>query len=604
MLIVSWLTISFVAVLLAGRAVPRSGPYLHLFLVLLVLCSILAPWLAPRKRFPGILERSILSLALSGAHLSLFAYYGLLLVGVRQWGAVPAFDMIDIYARHLPELMESLRVSPCLIGVALGSISLMVFLIYFVVSARLFAALASTSARLRKAWTQVPQTWRRRLPLAIALGIIPALALGRYAWARVIHREPILMAFYDQARLFGGMETDNVLDPDAIAKDRDVDRNYVRSSVRSSKNLILISVDALRYDQMGVYGLSPDTTPYLSSLHQSGELTRIDKVYSVCTFSLCGMPGILTSKYWEKITLPSFNLADVLHRNGYRTSFLLSGDHTHFLGLRPFYGSNIDTYRDGASEVDAPVRINDDANVAAWLRQLPVARGEPQFIYMHLMAVHDLGLHEEAYRRWRPDEAPLLERLGLQPMDFRYARNYYRNAVLQTDAQIRQLFDILRDKHLLDDCVVIITADHGQYLGEFNRLGHGWRPYEPVVRIPLLIYDSAGFKYPAHNLTSQVDIAATLLQRAGIPIPRNWSGMPLSLPAQRRSAILDSPEVDGLVYNADGVLFKYLRQKDQQQAWLFNLNQDPNEQTNLIESADPQLLRAMKEEFNSQTAAR
>src|SRR5581483_8825839 len=113
-------------------------------------------------------------------------------------------------------------------------------------------------------------------------------------------------------------------------------------------------------------------------------------------------------------------------------------------------------------------------------------------------------------------------------------RNHYHNGVLQADAVIEQIFALLRRKGLLDDAIVVISADHGELLGEQGRLGHArFPPIGALVGIPLLIYDSDGHRYPARPVASQVDIAPTLLHRIGAPIPATWGGEPLDLPPQR-----------------------------------------------------------------------
>jgi len=139
-----------------------------------------------------------------------------------------------------------------------------------------------------------------------------------------------------------------------------------------------------------------------------------------------------------------------------------------------------------------------------------------------------------------------------------YANKYY-DGILQADALIERIFQILGAKRLLEDAVIAITADHRELLGESGQVGHGGQPVDPVVRVPLLIYDSDRFAYPARPLACVIDIAPTLLDRIGAHIPEHWSGIPLSRATPRRFALMQGRSAHALVDEFGGELFKYYR---------------------------------------------
>ncbi|MCB0595317.1 MAG: sulfatase [Lewinellaceae bacterium] len=109
----------------------------------------------------------------------------------------------------------------------------------------------------------------------------------------------------------------------------------------------------------------------------------------------------------------------------------------------------------------------------------------------------------------------------------RYIKDYLRS-VLSVDAQIGRMLDYLDETGLAENTVVVYTSDQGFYLGE-----HGWYDkrfmYEPSLRTPLLIrYPKsipAGSRISAMALN--LDLAPTLLDFAGTPIPEDMQGLSL-----------------------------------------------------------------------------
>jgi arylsulfatase A-like enzyme len=141
---------------------------------------------------------------------------------------------------------------------------------------------------------------------------------------------------------------------------------------------------------------------------------------------------------------------------------------------------------------------------------------------------------------------------------------------------------------MLDNALVIISADHGEYLGEFNRFHHGQEPYEPVSRIPLLVYDPLNPKYPDRQLSSQVDIAPTFLYAIGARIPSNWQGIPLQIKTPRSSVSIASGDTSGMVALIDGMKYKYLRKRGDNSEWLFDLDSPEAETRNIAKLNEKQ----------------
>jgi hypothetical protein len=589
-----WLAVSAAAMLAyAARYHFRwtlLGPHLAVVCVLLALL-LAAGLVIARLRIAAAAKRMLVVALLSVTHLLLLACYAMFFVAWEAWNQAVSLGVIAAYLPQLPQLLLTLPVSVPLAAAALVAVLGAIALPYAVAAQALLRGLEALAESLLARYRGWMPAWRAAV-LATTMFAVPAL-IGHAAWsgraaAAALH-EPFFQAVVAPGKEIGAMTLDAGAAARALAE-RAAAAAYAPPASFRRKNLVVITVDALRADQMSVYGFARETTPFLKKLHAEGRLTRFERAYSVCTESFCGLLAVLTSKYWHQAALENFGLPEVLKRLGYRVTFLLGGDHTNFYGLRGAYGQAIDEYRDGSM---AAGYMNDDRNVLEWLAAMRPEPDTPQFLVLHLMSVHTLGQRLAPYRRWEPS-AVGLRGLGAEEALSAYINNYH-NGVLQADAMLERIFGLLRDKRLLDDAVVVITADHGEMLGERGRMGHARSsPDDPLVRVPLMIFDSDRIRYPARAVASQVDVAPTLLHRIGAPVPPNWAGEALDLPARRESILIQAGSSRAVVAAAGGALWKYVAERGEGTQRLFNLTRDPAESEDVLPGAEPQFLARLR----------
>jgi glucan phosphoethanolaminetransferase (alkaline phosphatase superfamily) len=136
-------------------------------------------------------------------------------------------------------------------------------------------------------------------------------------------------------------------------------------------NVILVIIDSLRADHMQVYGYARPTTPFLSQLVSSGRMKQVQNAFSTCSESFCGITSTLSSREFRDISAPTFDLQDALRDEGYRTWFLLSGNHSAWNGLPEFYHASDDTYFDGSRT--QRYTMDDDRLVLEGLERVPPA---------------------------------------------------------------------------------------------------------------------------------------------------------------------------------------------------------------------------------------
>ena len=103
---------------------------------------------------------------------------------------------------------------------------------------------------------------------------------------------------------------------------------------------------------------------------------------------------------------------------------------------------------------------------------------------------------------------------------------YYYGSISHIDEQVGRMIEILRQRGLYDDTMIVFNSDHGEYLGSHHMKGKGNRMYEPLVRVPLLV------KFPGqhgdgscrNNLVNTIDLAPTILRVAGCEVPSSMLG--------------------------------------------------------------------------------
>ncbi len=107
---------------------------------------------------------------------------------------------------------------------------------------------------------------------------------------------------------------------------------------------------------------------------------------------------------------------------------------------------------------------------------------------------------------------------------------YYYALITQIDDQIGRILNLLESTGQSNRTIVIFTSDHGEMLGDHGLIYKGCRFYEGAVRVPLVWSWPGHFKpgIKASGLVELIDIAPTLLDLAGLPVPAHMQGRSLS----------------------------------------------------------------------------
>jgi glucan phosphoethanolaminetransferase (alkaline phosphatase superfamily) len=541
---------------------PRSASIApHLSVVLALVAALLALRLLFARHPAG---KWVAAGAAVAAVLVQWAAYAFFTLGMAYWGRIPNVQMLQTYMGSGWHLF---------LGV-LGIPTWLPWLALFMAAA---VATGLVACVHRAAGWPTVLAGRLRAPVrwVVLLGACALLSLRIHAATSggfVGTGEPLSLALTaNKPGMFTYTPDDRLLANDG--REKALAANYRPSPLRPKRNVIVIVSDALRADRMSLLGYSRPTTPRLDQACKDAAQCEAQRAVAACSESFCGLMSLVRGKPYHGSSRHSLLLSDVLRAHGYKHHLLLSGDHTTFYGLDKSFG-HADTFWDGTH---AKGYANDDQHLLQRAEQLPQASMQPAYLHFHLMSTHALGLrHVSEFK-------PAVNYHGKKPGDHPSAaaafNNFYDNGVQQFDAVTAKLLATLRAKGYLDDAMVLITADHGEMLGEHGRLSHSFVVYQPLLDIPfvMLRYGHSSPPWPDRP-RAQYDLAPTLVSELGLPVPEGWTGIPAGSAKGHQFIEFEQFEFTGLLDVRDPKrLQKFWVEAGTGKTFFADLKQDPRE---------------------------
>lgn len=464
-----------------------------------------------------------LALMLSAVWILLIVFDAGLLLAIRFHQSIQPLATVPIFYCNAETIMGCVRPFP--------GITLLFITVWIALSVLIFFA-ANGLAKCAQ------QLFKSRLRFILVGFLMLWGSVWLFAFGQVYIREPLI-------RFFG--KSPPGAQPRALMSVPRPNYKIAPTAEAKPRLLILIAIDSLRADAVELAPDKPSRTPFLQSLSASGALHNYGPAVAVCPTSYCGITGLLSSSDWATLQRgPPLTLPDVLAANGYTSHYLLGGPHRNVMNLAKLYGPNVDTMLDDSSP-DSSGLIDDREQVKR-LKSLKLVKPSHSFVFIHLMSAHAAGLRFDNAANNATSQSALFS-------SARYTGAYvdfYNQGVTQADLILRQLFDVLKQRKILDDALIIITADHGERLT--GATGHGGEVDLSTALIPMLIYDTRTANWPVikSRIASQFDAAPTLLVSAGIDVPLQWQGKPLQSAALRPAAPTDSEGHSALVGQLDG----------------------------------------------------
>ncbi len=277
----------------------------------------------------------------------------------------------------------------------------------------------------------------------------------------------------------------------------------------ADRNVLLITIDTLRADAISAYG-GRASTPRLDALAARGARFTFAHAHAVVT--LPSHTSILTGAYpYEhgvrdnngyRVTPASVTLATRLKGLGFATGAFVGGfPLDQRFGLNAGFDAYDDRIGETGSTVDfaLPERRADAvvSSALAWTETQP----NKWFAWVHVFDPH------------APYQAP-------EEFARRYDSDPYAGEVAWTDYALGPLYDRLAS--LPRKTLIIVTADHGESLGDHGELTHGIFAYEPTLRVPLIVAELGASAPAAKGVTidtavRHIDLAPTILEAVGAP---------------------------------------------------------------------------------------
>jgi arylsulfatase A-like enzyme len=421
------------------------------------------------------------------------------------------------------------------------------------------------------------------------------------------------------------------------------------TSGSGSPNVLLITLDTVSADHMGIYGYARANTPNLSAL--AAQSTVYSNFIAVAPLTLTSHASMFTGLYPQSHgAYKEFNrftagrpldariptMAQILANRGYRTMAVVANRYylnAEFGTLRGFQFVDwmaptvlVAPERDyllrsrlrNLLRFDPVVRDFDNVTIsaaevnrrAAYLLDRASHQTKPFFLFLNYCDAHmpylppapynalypgrDLGFDLKEYTQTM--EAVNNRNTPLSPASRAHLVSQYDGAIAYLDAELGRIIGRLKQDGDFDRTMIIITSDHGEAFGDRNIVFHDAAVYQDEVHIPLLI------KYPGQTsgarvdtLASHVDLMPTVMNVLGIQPPAAMQGVDLrNMPAAPRVVVsemhastnYDGPRFQQIEYAVYSWPYKMIYSTNGMRE-LYDLSADPFEHRNLFRLEAP-----------------
>lgn len=459
----------------------------------------------------------------------------------------------------------------------------------------------------------------------VAAVSLPTALLAWFLLTVWLRRPERVCRFLQRAATAGGVTAVLIWSGAALALAVGRERPAPSAAVRRP-NILLVSIDSLRSDHVHAYGYPRETTPTLDGLAREG--VRFHTVVSPTSWTLPAHLTLLTALPPERhgvvadgqrLRADALFLQKVLWQAGYTTAGFVCAPY-----LDAAYGfsqgfDHYDDYSIAKWSFEASYRGATSPRllglVSDWLAGWDTAgRQRPFFIFLHMWDVHYDYTPPPPYdTMFDPDyrgsvtgedfELGTQVHPGMAARDLAHVIALYDGEIRYTDHYLGLVLERLRALGVLDQTIVVVTADHGDEFLEHGRKGHKQALYDESILVPLIIrYPD---KVPAGRVVTEqvrlMDVGPTIVALAGLPRPPDFGvaaavgpyaaldlGPWITAPPDRRPHAL--PAFSDLVGDAPVPIasvrtpeFKLIQEQgDGSHEELYALSTDPGEHTNLL----------------------
>ena len=399
-------------------------------------------------------------------------------------------------------------------------------------------------------------------------------------------------------------------------------------AITGGNNVLVIFVDTLRADRLGVAGYQRDgksLTPRLDAFAK--DAVMFTNAYAQAPNTPRSVPSFLASRYPSQIvvdrktrdypTVADDNefLFEALAPAGFKTIGMTS--HFYFCDRKrdpkvcptvaKYMNTNVlqgaaEWDNEGALEVNNPeTQVDSNHDIAgprivkkAVARLEAAAKGNEKFaMLVHLFEPHSTYMTHKEFPITEKGDASLVQK--------------YDYEIAVVDERIGEILDALEATGLAKTTTVIVMSDHGEAFGVHKFAGgrmffHGQTLYRELLHVPLLFRVPGVKGRTADDVVELIDLAPTIAALFGVKPPASWRGRSL-VPALEgkalppKGAFAELMSADAWKHEAKSMITpdgkKHVFYRISDSAWeIYDLDDDPEERKNLADEADAKQLQA------------
>jgi arylsulfatase A-like enzyme len=377
-------------------------------------------------------------------------------------------------------------------------------------------------------------------------------------------------------------------------------------------NIVLVSMDTLRADHLGLYGYRRNTSPQLEALAR--ESVVFERAISSASATQPSHASLYQSRLSSHSNVRAQVLPEVLRSNGYRTAGFTGGGN---VSARFGFGRGFEVY-----EEDRGGFAKSFPKLERWLRS---NTDRPFFIFFHSFDIHHpydvVSPYDKIFYPGYKGEVTgpktlyILSRIRkiypskgfegqveLTEQDKAKIIALYDGGILFADQYVGRLVALLKQLDVWENTILVVLSDHGEEFWEHGNVTHSHTVYTEVLHVPL-VWHLPGSVHAGMRVARPVrlmDVAPSLLELAGLPIPESFRGRSL-LPFE----LLDSsPEAESIVSEMHTLKslieypWKIIKEYPdgrhflaEEPLALYNLETDPGETVNLAAELPEEVVR-------------
>lgn len=421
-------------------------------------------------------------------------------------------------------------------------------------------------------------------------------------------------------------------------------------------NVILIDIDSLRFDQLKAYGQDQEVAPNIDELAEDSTVftnayvagspsmpSRASLLYGrfpvhhhVETHGTMGQTmnhpyswSFESKKNWDGDLKDWWSLPETFFRDEVTSCAVSSASRYPAPWMFNFWdeyhqpkdsGEKLSTFASVPAEEVTEIslefleRTDEDFFLYAqfWDPHMPMQRPEDEVEKFEDMDIPEnpTGEQIEDHQSWETKNSASEKNIEDRE-DLRELYADYRAEVNYVDEQVGRIIDYLKEEEILEETLIVLTADHGEEFGEHGVYQEHWSTYEMIQKIPLIVKTPGEetSEEEVDELVANVDIAPTLTDYLGLEKPEKWQGRSLKPLIEdesfdwREFMVMDHGLHTAQRCIRDGkwkmiqTLHPGAWNKKIQEMQLFDLENDPMEQENLA-LQKPKLVEKLKQKMD------